>query len=125
MATSLLEICFLEYTHICTLKILSHCTTTCNIEHVVSHVLLTCIFDCLLHDSAGIAKLCCFLIYSQSISELSKCGVQLFHCKVIRAGLSIRASMQENQTIYLYFVACEKHEQRLRRLVRVCVKRFL
>ena len=56
---------FLEYTHICTLKILSHCTTTCNIEHVVSHVLLTCIFDCLLHDSTGIAKLCCFLIYSQ------------------------------------------------------------
>ena len=25
---------FLEYTHICTLKILSHCTTSCNIEHV-------------------------------------------------------------------------------------------
>ena len=54
------------HSYICTLKILSHCTTTCNIEHVVSHVLLTCTFDCLLHDSTGIiAKLCCFLIYSQ------------------------------------------------------------
>ena len=25
---------FLEYTHICTLKILSHCISSCNIEHV-------------------------------------------------------------------------------------------